>query len=307
MRILLDDCEVRVLDKEARTAEFIAATQNGVMTWRGREYLVMRGIDLKRYRKNPIVLFNHDFNRPIGYAEKIEVDREQGRLLLTVKFGRSARAAEAWQDVQDKILRAMSVAFLPDRESVRLVEEGQTYQKKGLDITGPAMVIERWMPYENSVVSVPADPDALRRDLDAAFDQLAEEVRQMADKDKQQEQPQQGAEQETQPRSQQQTDDAHNPQEQRQQDPQPLSKREQVARDIRAIAPDGMRREADAAILEHPEDFEAARKQLLDAFKAKHEPVGTPEPAQPAERAEKQDDEKAETPDFVRSLTSMSD
>ena len=114
--------------------------------------VVVQDWDLSEYRKNSVMLFQHDPKEIIGEAETVEVRKQKlftrFRLFAedtspTVNFMR--RLAE------QKALRALSVGFMPGKADVIRSETG--------DITGLRYSENKLL--EISVVSIPANPDAL--------------------------------------------------------------------------------------------------------------------------------------------------
>ncbi|GAB1393339.1 hypothetical protein MASR1M60_15020 [Rhodocyclaceae bacterium] len=97
-------------------------------------------IDLSRAAQGLPLLFSHDKTQPIGIVEGVHI--ENRRLVGTLRFGNSAKAAEVFRDVQDGILRNVSIGY-------RVIESEQT--PTGWKVT-------KWGPHEASVVSIPADP-----------------------------------------------------------------------------------------------------------------------------------------------------
>src|SRR5882724_11222699 len=77
------------------------------------------GWELANFKKNPIALFNHSSNAPIGKWKNVRVEgnRLLGKLELAKK-GTSARIDEIIQLVEQGILRAVSVGFLPLEEEL---------------------------------------------------------------------------------------------------------------------------------------------------------------------------------------------
>jgi hypothetical protein len=169
-RAYLDDLTVRGLDADKRQATFVAATENGVLTWGGREYLRMSGVSLKRFRKNPVILDTHERGSAGAVIGKGEVWVDGRELMLTVTFAQTARAEEIWQLVSGGFLRAVSVGFIPGKAQKLADGEEDTENRDGKPdpkstVKGPGTVIKTWDLYEVSVVPVPADSDAVRREL----------------------------------------------------------------------------------------------------------------------------------------------
>jgi HK97 family phage prohead protease len=106
---------------------------------------------LTNFRKNPIALFGHSSSFPIGKWSNVRVEGNKllARLNLAAK-GTSARIDELINLVEQGILRAVSVGFLPiESEPIdpKKPYEGVHYTKQEL--------------LETSLVSVPANPAAL--------------------------------------------------------------------------------------------------------------------------------------------------
>lgn len=99
------------------------------------------GVDLSR-APLPLIV-SHDLNKlSIGLVENLRALGD--RVVGDVRFGSSPEALQVRADVANGIHRSLSVGYL-------LLGEG-------VPIEGGFM--HRWMPYEVSIVSVPADPQA---------------------------------------------------------------------------------------------------------------------------------------------------
>jgi HK97 family phage prohead protease len=112
------------------------------------DVIMASGWDLKNFLKNPIALFNHNSDFPIGRWENLNVKDGalRGHLRLAPE-GTSSRIDEIRKLVNADILRATSVGFRP-LESEPLEKSG------GLRYIKHELV-------ETSLVSVPANPNAL--------------------------------------------------------------------------------------------------------------------------------------------------
>tara|TARA_B100001094_G_scaffold327748_1_gene386632 strand:- start:271 stop:2286 length:2016 start_codon:yes stop_codon:yes gene_type:complete len=97
---------------------------------------------LENFGSNPIILFNHDYNRPIGRATSLETD-EKG-LKITANLSKSA--GDVTNLVKEGILRAFSVGFRV--KDADYMESGDGYLIKDAEL------------FEVSVVSVPANQAA---------------------------------------------------------------------------------------------------------------------------------------------------
>jgi HK97 family phage major capsid protein/HK97 family phage prohead protease len=107
------------------------------------------GWDLKNFNRNPIALFNHNSDFPIGSWEKLKVVDGKLRGHLTMApAGTSPRIDELRNLIEAGILRAVSVGFRPiERTYIEGSNGGIRYLKSEL--------------IETSLVSVPANPNAL--------------------------------------------------------------------------------------------------------------------------------------------------
>lgn len=107
-----------------------------------------RGWDLSNFSLNPIALFNHNSDFPIGSWKNLRVENEQlvGDLEPASR-GTSARIDELLSLIEQGILRATSVGFRPIEAEPRPGGKGVRYKRQEL--------------LETSVVSVPALPTAI--------------------------------------------------------------------------------------------------------------------------------------------------
>lgn len=164
---------VRAADKKEgtleRKASFVAATEIGVESWFGREWLRMSGVKLERFRKNPVLLDTHNRYVASSIVGRVTDVRIEGRQLIAdVEFADTPRALEVWSLVDGGFLRAVSVGF--QVQKWKELEAGQFDGEGEARVEGPGVVIEEWELVELSVCPVPADQDALiRRSLPAPF------------------------------------------------------------------------------------------------------------------------------------------
>lgn len=102
-------------------------------------------VDLSRLNSGHApLLLDHDLTKQIGVIERTYLDKADRRLRSVVRFGKSALAREVYEDVKDGIRSNVSIGY-----QVREMEE-----KNERDGT---VGISSWIPFEASIVSVPAD------------------------------------------------------------------------------------------------------------------------------------------------------
>jgi len=137
------------LDEEARTVELSFSSEAPVNRWFGREVLDHGGnsADLTRLNDGGAVLFEHDPTQQIGVVESARIDGDRtGR--ATIRFGRSAKAQEVWQDIQDGIRSKVSFGYR--------IREAEIEEKS--EELGDLYRATSWEALEISTVSIPADP-----------------------------------------------------------------------------------------------------------------------------------------------------
>ncbi len=135
------------LNEEARTATLAFASETAYERSWGIEVLDVteRSMRLARLQGGANLLVDHDTRDVVGVVETVSIDADRvGRAV--VRFGKSARAEEVWQDVLTGIRRNVSVG----------------YQIHDAQLTGRTGGVESyrvtdWEPLEISIVAVPAD------------------------------------------------------------------------------------------------------------------------------------------------------
>lgn len=133
---------------EARTVTLAFSSEEPYQRVWGVEVLDHQpsSVDLTRLRSGGPVLLDHDTSDLVGVVESVRIDADLvGRAV--VRFGRGADADEAFQDVVDGIRRNVSVGYVIQDAVQEGVQDGV-----------PVFRVVRWVPYEISLVSVPADP-----------------------------------------------------------------------------------------------------------------------------------------------------
>ena len=101
----------------------------------------------ERLTSGAALLADHDPRDQIGVVESFSVDAADGKARAKVRFSKSARGQEIYQDVVDGIRRNVSVGF--SIHKLVLEEENED----GNDLYRA----DDWEPFELSIVSIPAD------------------------------------------------------------------------------------------------------------------------------------------------------
>lgn len=135
------------VDDEARTVELAFSSEQPYARWWGVEILdhSPQSIRLGRLSSGGPLLMDHDARDHVGVIESVRIDADRvGRAV--VRFGRSQRAEEIFQDVKDGIRRNVSVGYMIHRATLVETREDQEIYR-----------VTDWEPHEVSLVSVPAD------------------------------------------------------------------------------------------------------------------------------------------------------
>ncbi|MBO2834604.1 phage major capsid protein [Pseudomonas aeruginosa] len=140
--------DLSTVDKEARTVEVAVSSEYPVRRWFGSEVLDHSegSVDLLRLLSGAPLLLEHRGSEQIGVVERAWLDSDR-KIRALVRFSRSVKAEEIWQDVVDGIRRNISCGYLIHEMVLERQEGGVDHYR-----------VTRWEPYEVSCVSVPADP-----------------------------------------------------------------------------------------------------------------------------------------------------
>ncbi len=136
------------IDQESRTVEIALSSEEPYERWYGIEILGHGPgeVDLSRLLNKAPLLLQHNHECQIGVIEDARLDADRV-LRCTVRFSKSEDAEEVFQDVLDGIRSKVSVGYmLTDYECT-----------KGKDGAPDTYRFTNWIPYEGSIVSVPAD------------------------------------------------------------------------------------------------------------------------------------------------------
>jgi len=137
----------RAINEEDRTIEIAFSSEAEVERGYGTEVLDHRAasVRLDRLNNGGAFLMEHNRNDQIGVVERAWIDDDKkGRAV--VKFSKSARAEEIFQDVKDGIRRLVSVGYrIHEMDSEKM--DGGRESIRATD----------WEPFELSLVSIPAD------------------------------------------------------------------------------------------------------------------------------------------------------
>lgn len=154
---------IRAVEGEERTFELSFSSEEPYTRWFGVEILdhTESAVDLSRLKEIGVVLYNHNRDDVIGKILTATVVDSRG--VATIQFDDDELSEKIRAKVESGTLKGVSVGYSVDNWEE--VAQG----KKSTDgkYTGPCYVARKWMPYEISIVSVPADATVgVGRELD---------------------------------------------------------------------------------------------------------------------------------------------
>lgn len=138
--------ETKAIDSANRTIELSFSSEQPVERWFGMEILdhSIESVDLSRVNNSAAVLWNHNSDKQIGVVEKVWL--EDRRLKAVIRFSKNEDGEKILADIVDGIIRNVSFGYMLNELRLESeVNELKTYR------------VTKWMPYEVSMVSIPAD------------------------------------------------------------------------------------------------------------------------------------------------------
>lgn len=160
---------------ESRKVTFVAS--DGTRDTAGT-VLNQDGWDLERFNNNGIIGYQHKVygsydgtDNPDNVIGKGHAYLEDGKLMVDVEFEPkeiNELAEKVYQKILFGSLKAVSVGFLP------LGKGKWGKEEEALDGSNPTYYFEGQELLEVSVVNIPANPNALKKAIDAEADEMAE-------------------------------------------------------------------------------------------------------------------------------------
>ncbi len=149
------------VDQETRTVPISFSSETAVrrFNWAREEYYNEilghedGNVDLSRLQDMGVCLFNHDRDKVIGAIIEPVLDTAERKCKAKIRFDSDDFAERIYQKVLSGTLKGISVGY-----GVSLFEDVRPGAKSTCGrFTGPCKIARSWMPYEVSVVSIPAD------------------------------------------------------------------------------------------------------------------------------------------------------
>lgn len=148
--------ERSAVNEEDRTVELSFSSEYAVERWYGMEILDHSEgcVDLSRLNDGGVLLFNHDVDYVLGSVVSAWLDTAERKCKVKVRFDEDDDSEKIFRKVVNGTLQKTSTWY-----DVQVWEEVAVNAKSSDGrFAGPCYIAKRWMPYEASIVSVPADP-----------------------------------------------------------------------------------------------------------------------------------------------------
>ena len=142
-------------EEDSRIVELSFSSEEPYKRWFGTEILIhdKDAVDLSRLLEAGSFLFNHNRDVIIGKVLSAELDEAERKMRATVWFAEDEEGEKYYQKVKSGCLKGVSVGYMVDRWEE--VAEGAKSSDGRFE--GPCELATHWIPYEISMVSIPAD------------------------------------------------------------------------------------------------------------------------------------------------------
>ncbi len=146
---------IRAMEGEGNERKFILSfsSEEPYERYWGKEILDHNpaAVDLTRLNTIGVLLFNHNRDKVIGKITRAWIENQRG--MAEVEFDDDTESEVIFQKVKSGTLKGVSTGY-----RIGVIEEVMA-NKVSTDgrFNGPCDVARQWMPYEISIVSVPAD------------------------------------------------------------------------------------------------------------------------------------------------------
>ena len=148
-----ENLAIQVTEENSKQVELSFSSEEPYRRFFGDEILDHSEgcVDLSRLNDIGVVLFNHDRDKVIGKVNNARIEGDRGK--ATIEFDDDDFSASIKKKVDNGTLKADSVGYLV--KEWEEVEKGKT--SKDGRFKGRCVIAKKWLPYEISIVSVPAD------------------------------------------------------------------------------------------------------------------------------------------------------
>ena len=145
---------------------------------RDKEVVVPKGIDFEAFRKNPVVLWAHDYALP-PIGKNLWIKFDDFGIRAKTQFADTERGREVFSLYQAGFLNAFSIGFLPDFKQCSEPTEEEVRARP--DWAGARCILRKIELVEYSAVPVPCNREALVRAIKAKGLMLSDDFRKELD------------------------------------------------------------------------------------------------------------------------------
>ncbi len=146
-------CKANDVDEDERT---LIATISTDTVDRSGEIVRPDGAEFSNYAKNPIVLWQHNPDEPIGKA--LWIKRNAKQIIAKIRFAVTEKASEIFELFKGGFLNAFSIGFISKQGHIPTPDEIRTNPV----LSNARYIHDKWELLEFSGVAVPANPEALQ-------------------------------------------------------------------------------------------------------------------------------------------------
>lgn len=146
---------IRAIEGEGNERKFILSfsSEEPYSRYWGNEILdhSPAAADLTRLNEIGVLLFNHNRDKVLGKVNRAWIENQRG--MAEVEFDKDEESELVFKKVKNGTLKGVSIGYKID--AIEEVSQGKVSSDGRF--AGPCGVARQWMPYEISIVSVPAD------------------------------------------------------------------------------------------------------------------------------------------------------
>lgn len=155
--------DAKTIDDEKRQIEFTVTKR---VVDRDGDLLEPLGMDTKDFEKNPVVMTHHNIHGGLPVGRVVNINKMKSEVRMTVEFATKEDyeyADQIYRLVKGKFLNAVSIGFLYDYRDIE--------RPKDMKVSGKKVerLYKKYSIYELSIVPVPANQDALRKQMQKAL------------------------------------------------------------------------------------------------------------------------------------------
>lgn len=155
--------EFEIQERSAKDRTIVGTITTGAVD-RYREVVDPDGAMLENYRKNPVVLLNHNsYMPPIG--KNLWIKQGEGGLVAKTQFSDTTEGSDIFALYDQGFMKAWSIGFIPKK-----------WEDGDVSVTGYRRKFTLWELLEYSAVTIPANPEALSNALQCVESRMLREA-----------------------------------------------------------------------------------------------------------------------------------